>query len=219
MRTIKKTHFFEYKRQNSSLKVSIMFKTFENLLQAYVGESQARNRYTFYAKIAKKEGFPQIERIFTETANQELQHATWFFRMAQLLKKKMKDKDLLMPSINEVVVPTTLGSTLENLKDAAAGEYHETAVLYPKFADIADEEGFPEIAKRIRAIANAEAHHEERYRKFITELEQDTLYKKEEKIYWVCVECGYIHEGNEPPEMCPSCSHPTKYFYRKCEEY
>ena len=196
-----------------------MLKTFENLLQAYVGESQARNRYTFYAKIAKKEGFPQIERIFLETAGQELQHATWFFRMAQILKKKMKNKDLSEPSIDGVVVPTTLNDTLENLKAAAAGEHHETAVLYPKFADIAAEEGLPEIATRIRAIANAEAHHEERYQKFINELEQNSLYKKETKIYWVCSECGYIHEGNEPPELCTSCSHPKKYFYRKSEEY
>ena len=196
-----------------------MFKTFENLLQAYVGESQARNRYTFYAKIAQKEGFPQIERIFTETAEQERQHATWFFRMAQTLKKKMSDKNLLEPTINEVVVPTTLGSTLENLKSAAAGEYHEWNELYPKFADIAEDEGFLEIATRIRAIVIAEKHHEERYKKIIMELENNTLYKKEKKIYWVCSECGYIHEGEEPPEICPSCSHPTKYFYRKCEEY
>ena len=196
-----------------------MQKTFQNLLQAYVGESQARNRYTFYAKIAKKEGFPQIERIFLETAEQERQHATWFFRMAQTLKKKMKDKNLNEPSIDGVVVPTILNNTLDNLKAAAAGEHHETAVLYPKFADIADEEDLPDIANRIRAIANAEAHHEERYQKFIKELEQNSLYKKGNKIYWICAECGYIHEGNEPPEVCPSCSHPSKYFYRKCEEY
>jgi rubrerythrin len=196
-----------------------MQKTFENLLQAYVGESQARNRYTFYAKIAKKEDFPQIEKIFLETAEQECQHANWFFKMAQILKKKMKENERNEPSIDGVVVPTILSDTLDNLKAAAAGEHHETTVLYPKFAEVAEEEELPRIAKRIRSIANAEAHHEERYQKFIKQLEQNSLYKKEEKVYWVCAECGYIHEGNEPPELCPSCSHPGKYFYLKCEDY
>ncbi len=195
-----------------------MKKTYYNLLQGFVGESQARNRYTFAAKIAKKEGHPQIQRIFLETADQERQHASWFFKMAQSLKKKLNGK-LDESKLEDVVVPTVFGDTAENLKAAAAGEHYETTTMYPGFADIAEEEGLPEIAKRIRAIAVAEAHHEERYVKLLEELKGNTLYKKEKKIYWYCAECGYMHEGTEPPEICPACSHPRKYFYRACEEY
>ncbi|MHA2390141.1 MAG: rubrerythrin [Candidatus Hodarchaeales archaeon] len=195
-----------------------MKKTYYNLLQGFVGESQARNRYTFYAKIAKKEEHPQIQRIFLETADQERQHASWFFKMAQSLKKKLNGK-LDESKLEDVVVPTVFGDTAENLKAAAAGEHYETTTMYPGFADIAEEEGLPEIAKRIRSIAVAEAHHEERYVKLLEELKGNTLYKKEKKIYWYCAECGYMHEGTEPPEICPACSHPRKYFYRACEEY
>ncbi|PWI47313.1 rubrerythrin family protein [Candidatus Heimdallarchaeota archaeon B3_Heim] len=196
-----------------------MKKTYYNLLQGFVGESQARNRYTFYAKIAQKEGYPQIQRIFLETADQERQHASWFFKMAQMLKKEIGDKSLDESKLDEVVVPTVFGDTIENLKAAAAGEHYETTTMYPGFADIAEEEGLPDIAKRIRAIAIAEAHHEERYVKLLDQLKGKTLYKKEKKIYWYCAECGYMHEGTEPPEICPACSHPKKYFYRACEEY
>ncbi len=195
-----------------------MKKTYYNLLQGFVGESQARNRYTFYAKIAKKEGHPQIQRIFLETAEQERQHASWFFKMAQSLKKKLNGK-LDESKLDEVVVPTVFGDTEENLKAAATGEHYEFSTMYPGFAEVAEEEGLPDIAKRIRAIAIAEAHHEERYVKLLDQLKGKTLYKKEKKIYWYCAECGYMHEGTEPPEICPACSHPRKYFYRACEEY
>ncbi|MHA2224116.1 MAG: rubrerythrin [Candidatus Hodarchaeales archaeon] len=194
-----------------------MNKTFYNLLQAYVGECQARNRYTFYSKIAKKEGFVQIFNIFLETAEQEKQHASWFWRMAQSLKSKSSES-LDEPKLDVVVVPAIMGDTAANLKAAAAGEHYETTTMYPGFADIAEEEGFPEIARRIRAIAKAEAHHEERYLKLLKEVEND-FFKRETKLYWACAECGYIHEGTEPPKVCPACSHPAGYFYRQFEEY
>lgn len=194
-----------------------MKKTFYNLLQAYVGECQARNRYTFYSKVAKKEGYVQISKIFLETAEQERQHASWFWKMAQELKKK-SSKPLDEPKLDGVVVPTVIGDTAVNLKAAAAGENYEATSMYPGFADVADEEGYPDIAKRIRAIAASEAHHEDRYLKLLKEVEND-FFKKERKIYWVCAECGYVHEGTEPPSVCPSCSHPQGYFYKQCEEY
>ncbi|MFX0183913.1 MAG: rubrerythrin [Candidatus Hodarchaeota archaeon] len=195
-----------------------MKKTFMNLLQAYVGESQARNRYSFYAKVARNEGFHQIQRIFLETAEQERQHATWFFRMAQQLKKK-SNEDLNEPVLDGVVVPTFFGDTAVNLQAAVNGEHYEATEMYPGFAAIAEEEGFPEIAARIRAIARAETHHEERYQKLLNEVENNTVFKKKEKISWVCAECGYVHEGTEPPDVCLSCSHPKEYFYRQSEEY
>lgn len=194
-----------------------MQKTFFNLLQAYVGESQARNRYTFYAKIAKKEGFVQVSKIFLETAEQERQHASWFWKMAQTLKSKSSEP-LDEPKLDGVAVPTVMGDTAANLKAAAAGEHYETTVMYPGFADVADEEEYPDIAKRIRAIAKAEAHHEERYLKLLKEVKTE-FFKRETKIYWICAECGYIHEGTEPPTTCPACSHPQGYFYRQSEEF
>lgn len=194
-----------------------MKETYFNLLQAYVGESQARNRYSFYAKVAKQEGFIQISNIFLETAEQERQHASWYWKMAQMLKKKNPDLPE-EPKLDGVITPTHIGDTATNLKAAAAGENYEWTTMYPKFADIAEKEGFPEIASRIRAIVKAEEHHEERYLKLLKEVEKD-FFKRETKIYWVCAECGYVHEGKEPPELCPSCSHPTGYFYKKSEEY
>ena len=116
-------------------------------------------------------------------------------------------------------MPTILGNTRENLKSAIAGENYEHTKMYPEFANIAEKEGFPEIAKRLRAIAVAEKHHEERYKKLLKELENNTLFKKDKKVYWVCRKCGYIHEGTEPPEECPSCGHPKSYFEQACEEY
>ena len=119
----------------------------------------------------------------------------------------------------EAVAPTTLGDTVENLKAAIAGENYENTEMYPEFADVAEKEGFPEIAARLRAIAVAEKHHEERYKKLLKELEGNTVFKKEKKVYWVCRKCGYIHEGTEPPEACPSCGHPKSYFELQSEEY
>lgn len=194
-----------------------MNKTIENLTKAFIGESQARNRYTFYAKIAKKEGFEQISEIFLITAENEKEHAKWIFRLINNIKKKSGE------NLDEIKVeasaPTTLSDTKENLKSAIAGENYEYTKMYPEFADIAEKEGFPEIATRLRAIAIAEKHHEYRYKKLLAELEGNTVFKKEKKVYWVCRKCGYVHEGEEPPEECPSCSHPKNYFERKCEEY
>jgi len=194
-----------------------MEKTVENLTKAFIGESQARNRYTFYAKIAKKEGFEQIAEIFLITAENEKEHAKWLFRLINGLKEKSKEN---LDEIRvEAAAPTILGDTTENLKAAIAGENYEHTKMYPEFADVAEKEGFPEIAKRLRAIAIAEKHHEERYQKLLEEVEAGTVFKKEKEVWWVCMECGYVHFGKEPPEECPSCSHPRSFYQIKCEEY
>ena len=192
-------------------------QTEKNLLKSFAGESQARNRYTFYAKVAKKEGFEQIAGIFLITAENEKEHASNLFKLINELKKKSNER---LDEIKvEAVAPTVLSSTAENLKAAIAGENHEHTKMYPEFADVAESEGFPEIAKRLRAIAKAEEHHEERYKKLLKEVEAGTFFKKEKEVWWVCRECGYIHFGKEPPEKCPSCDHPRSYFQRRCEEY
>jgi len=194
-----------------------MENTIENLVKAFIGESQARNRYTFYAKIAKNEGFEQIAEIFLITAENEKEHASNLFKLINELKKKSNEK---LDEIKvETVAPTVLGSTMENLKAAIAGENHEYTKMYPEFADAAEKEGFPEIAARLRAIAKAEKHHEERYKKLLKEVEAGTIFKKEKDVWWVCRECGYVHFGKEPPEECPSCDHARSYFQLKCEEY
>lgn len=194
-----------------------MKNTVENLGKAFIGESQARNRYSFYAKIAQREGFEQIADIFLITADNEREHAKWLFRLINELKKKSNEN---LDEIKvEAVAPTILGDTAENLRAAIAGENYEHTKMYPEFADIAEKEGFPEIAKRLRAIAVAEKHHEERYKHLLKEVAGNTVFKKEKKVYWVCRKCGYVHEGEEPPEKCPSCSHPRSYFELKCEEY
>ena len=194
-----------------------MKNTLLNLVKAFIGESQARNRYTFYAKIAKKEGFEQIAGIFLITAENEKEHASNLFKLINELKKGSKEE---LDEIKvEAAAPTILGSTVENLKAAIAGENYEHTKMYPEFADIAQKEGFPEIATRLRAIAEAERHHEERYRKLLKEVEAGTFFKKKKAVWWVCRECGYVHYGKEPPEKCPSCDHPRAYFQLKCEEY
>jgi rubrerythrin len=192
-------------------------RTIENLVKAFIGESQARNRYTFYSKVAKGEGFEQIAEIFLITAENEKEHASWLFRLINELKKKA-DEDLSEIKV-EVTAPTVLGTTAENLRAAIAGENYEHTKMYPEFAAIADEEGLHEIAERLRAIAVAEKHHEERYGKLLAEVEAGTVFKKEKEVWWVCRECGYVHFGKEPPEVCPSCSHPRSFYQVKCEEY
>ena len=194
-----------------------MRKTIENLTKAFIGESQARNRYTFYAKTAQKEGFDQIAEIFLVTADNEREHAKWLFRLINELKQKQEEK--LDEIIVEAAAPTTLGTTADNLKAAIGGEHHEYTKMYPEFADIAEKEGFPAIAARLRAIAKAEAHHEERYKKLLKEVQGNTVFRKDKKCDWVCRKCGYVHEGETPPEKCPSCDHESSYFQIKCEEY
>jgi len=192
-------------------------ETIKNLVKAFIGESQARNRYSFYASVAKKEGFEQIAEIFRITAENEKEHASTLFKLINELKKE-KGEELDEIKV-EAVAPTVLGDTAQNLKAAIAGENHEHTKMYPEFADVAEREGYPEIAARLRAIAKAEEHHEERYRKLLREVEAGTVFKKDREVWWVCRECGYIHYGKEPPERCPSCNHPRSYFQLKCEEY
>lgn len=194
-----------------------MKRTMENLAKAFVGESQARNRYTFYSKVAKKEGFEQIAEIFLITAENEREHATWLFRLINELGKKTGSLPQEMRV--EAAVPTTLGTTAENLRAAIAGENYEWTSMYPEFAKVAEEEGLPEVASRLRAIAVAEKHHEERYSKLLREVEKGTVFKKEKEVWWVCRECGYVHFGKEPPERCPSCDHGRSFYQLKCEEY
>lgn len=194
-----------------------MNETIKNLAKAFVGESQARNRYTMYAKIAQKEGYEKIGEVFLTTADQEKQHAKWLFRMINEIKKGTSK------SIEEVTidaeVPTMLGNTIENLKAAINGENYEHTNMYPEFAKKAREEGFQEVANRLEAISKAEEHHEERYTKILKEVEAGTFFKKEVDVEWVCRECGYVHTGTTPPELCPSCDHPQAFYEIKCENY
>ncbi len=191
-----------------------MKKTIENLTKAFIGESQARNRYSFYARIAQKEGYEKIAEVFSLTSEQEKEHAKWLFKIINEIKEE---------GMNEIKVeaeaPLVFGDTVQNLKSAINGENHEHTQMYPEFADTAEEEGYSEIASRIRAIAKAEEHHEERYSKILAQLEKGTFFKKEEEVVWVCRECGYQTLGLEPPETCPSCDHPRSYYELKCENY
>jgi len=195
----------------------IMQKTIENLTKAFIGESQARNRYTMYAKVAQKEGFEQIGAIFLETADQEAQHAKWLFKLINELKKDSSD-DFSEVKV-EVGAPTTIGTTMENLDAAISGENYEHTEMYPEFSKIADEEKLPEIAARLRSISRAEAHHEERYKKLANNLDSETVFRKAKKVEWTCRKCGYVHAGEEAPDRCPGCDHPKSYYQVKCEEY
>ncbi|RLI35038.1 rubrerythrin family protein [Candidatus Bathyarchaeota archaeon] len=195
-----------------------MKKTLENLVKAFIGESQARNRYTFYAKVAKKEGYEQIAEVFLITAENEQEHASTLFKLINELRREGGAEPLAEVTV-EAAAPLTLGSTVENLKAAIAGENYEHTKMYPEFAEVAEGEGYREIAERLRAIAKAEEHHEERFRKLLREVEAGTVFRKDREVWWVCRECGYVHYGREPPETCPSCGHPRSYFQIKCEEY
>jgi rubrerythrin len=193
-----------------------MEKTMENLAKAFIGESQARNRYTLYSKVAKKEGYEQLAEIFLKTAENEREHAKWSMRMINGLKEKGEIPEAI---IVEADAPTTLGTTVENLMASIAGENEEHTRMYPKFADTADKEGLTDVAKRLRAIGQVEKHHEERFTKILKTIENVKVFKKDNEVEWVCRVCGYVHTGMEPPEKCPSCDHPTKHFQIKCEEY
>jgi len=192
-------------------------ETLKNLSKAFIGESQARNRYTFYAKQARKEGFEQIAEIFLITAENEKEHAKRLFEHISELKKK--NSEIFDEIEVEASVPTTFGTTAENLKAAIAGENYEHSKMYPGFAATAEKEGLIEIAKRLKSIAKAEEHHEERYAKLLKQVETGTFFKKGKEVWWVCRECGYAHFGKEPPEKCPSCNHAKGFFQLKCEEY
>ncbi|MFC1666142.1 rubrerythrin [Nanoarchaeota archaeon] len=194
-----------------------MEKTLKNLCKAYVGECQARNRYNFYAKIAKKEGYEQVSAIFLETSENERVHAKRLFEHIQELKKKMNlgDDEIEI----ETSVPNVYGDTIENIKSAIIGEHYESKDMYPEFARIAQEEDLLEIANRFKAIAKAEKHHEERYEKLLEEIEKKSVFKKSEEVEWVCRECGYVYVGKEALEKCPSCDHRQSYYQIRCEKY
>jgi len=196
---------------------SFMNKTLINLAKAFAGESMARNRYTMYAKIARKEGFEQIADVFLMSADNEREHASWLLKLISQLQAKA-DKAGEKITI-EAEVPTVHGTTEENLKAAIAGENFEHTQMYPEFARTADEEGLPDIAQRLLAIAKAEEHHENRYQKILEVIEADAVFAKASDTWWVCRECGYIHFGKTPPTLCPSCDHAMGFYQLRCEEY
>ena len=172
-------------------------KTEQNLLSAFAGESQARNKYTYYASKAIKEGYNQIASIFEETANNEKEHAKIWFKLLH----------------------DGMPSTTENLKDAADGENYEWTDMYAKFAKEAKEEGFDKIAYLFEAVGKIEKEHEERYRKLLENLENGSVFEKDGEVYWICQNCGHIHKGKTPPKVCPVCAHPQSYFEVRAENY
>ena len=184
-------------------------QTEKNLLISFAGESQARNRYTFFAKAAKKEGFEQIAAIFLETADQEKQHAKKFFNY---LEGGMVEITATYPA-------GITGTTGENLLAAANGEHEEWSHDYPHFADIAESEGFANIAASWRKIASVEAQHEKRYRRLLERILAGQVFARDEETTWQCRECGYIHTGKEAPKACPACAHPQAYFEEEKQNY
>jgi rubrerythrin len=184
-------------------------QTEKNLLKAFAGESQAKNRYTYFAKKAKSEGFEQIAAIFLETAIQEEQHAKMFFRF---LEGGMVEITASYPA-------GVIGTTAQNLHDAAEGEHEEYTLLYPQFAEIAKQEGFPKIAAKFKVIAQAEAQHENRYRKLLENLVNDRVFIRETPVKWMCRKCGYVYEGTKALANCPACDHPQAYFELLQENY
>jgi len=177
-------------------------KTERNILAAFAGESQARNRYTYFSKQAKKEGFVQIADIFEETANQEKEHAK---RLFKLLEGGEVEVTGAFPA-------GVVGSTVDNLKGAAGGENYEWTTMYPEFAEVAREEGLDHVAFIFEAIAVAEKQHEKRYVDLAANIESGRVFKRDQSVTWRCRNCGYLHEGTEPPEMCPACAHPQAHF-------
>jgi len=184
-------------------------QTEKNLLTVFAGESQARNRYTYFAGKAKKEGFEQISQIFEETANQEKEHANRIFKFL----------DGGEVEIQAAFPAGVIGSTAENLKASAGGEHYEWESMYPEFAKVAREEGFETIAKTFEAIAVAEKQHEKRYLGLLANVEAGAVFKKDKKVVWLCRNCGYLHEGEEAPKVCPACAHPRPHFELLAENW
>jgi rubrerythrin len=184
-------------------------ETEKNLLKAFAGESQARNRYTYFAGAARKAGFDQIANIFTETAENEKEHAKVFF-------KHLEGGDV---EITAAYPAGVIGDTKANLEAAAAGEKMEWSALYPSFEHTARAEGFPEIAASFRQIAEVEAFHEKRYRKLAANMASGEVFKKPAAVKWHCTNCGYVHEGPEAPAVCPACKHPQAYYELLAENY
>lgn len=184
-------------------------KTEQNLLKAFAGESQAKNRYTYFARQAIKDGYQQISELFMETAIQEEMHAKLFFKY-------------LEGGVVEITASYPAGviaTTLENLKAAAAGEKEEWSEIYTSFEDTAKAEGFDEVATTFRMVARVEAEHEKRYTKLAENIENSKVYEKDDKVKWMCRKCGYVHEGSKAPAVCPACKHPQEYFEVKKENY
>lgn len=190
-------------------------KTAENLMKSFAGESQARNRYTFYASVANKEGYKQIKNIFIETADNEKEHAERFFKF---LIEGLQGE---LPEMIEITAdfPVAKATTLENLKAAAGGENEEWSDLYPAFAKVAEEEGFPKIAKVYLNIASAEKRHETRFNKLASNIENNQVFEKSEKVSWKCTNCGFVHEGKSAVKECPACAHSQSYFELFTEPY
>lgn len=184
-------------------------RTEKNLLASFAGESQARNRYTYFASVAKKSGYEQIAAIFLETADNEKEHAKRFFKF-------LEGGDLEIVASYPAGV---IGNTLENLKAAAEGEHLEWIKLYKEAEDTAREEGFEQIADVFKEIARVESEHEKRYRKLIVNIKEDKVFKRDKAVKWKCRNCGYVHEGKEALEKCPSCAHPRSFFELLCENY
>ncbi len=187
-------------------------KTAENLMKSFAGESQARTRYTYYASQAKKEGYVQMSNIFLETAENEKEHAKRFFKF---LNESLKGEAVEISA----EFPVGLGDTKSNLLAAAEGENEEWTDLYPKFADIAEDEGFPEIAYVWREIGEVEERHELRYRKLLANIENNKVFEKDEEVEWKCNNCGYIHKGKSAPDVCPACAHARGHFEVFCQTY
>lgn len=177
-------------------------QTEKNILTAFIGESQARNKYTYFASVAKKEGYVQISAIFDETANQEKEHAKRLFKFLEGGEAE----------ITAAFPAGVIGTTIENLKEAAAGENYETTTMYPDFAKVAKEEGFDDIAKTMLHIANAELRHRDRYLALEKNIADGKVFKRDEPQRWVCRNCGYVHEGTEAPGACPACLHKKEHF-------
>ena len=184
-------------------------RTEQNLLKAFAGESQARSRYVYFASIARKEGYQQIAAVFEETAEQEKEHAKRFFKFLECG----------MVEITDSYPAGIIGTTAENLAAAAAGENEEWTELYPEFAEIAKEEGFPQVATAFKMIAKVEAEHEARYRTLLARVEAEKVFEREEEIEWQCRNCGYVHKGKKALENCPACQHPKEYFEPKKNNY
>jgi rubrerythrin len=184
-------------------------QTERNILTAFAGESQARNRYTYFASQAKKEGFEQISFIFEETANQEKEHAKRLFKM-------LEGSDV---QIQAAFPAGVIGTTAENLKASAAGENHEWSDMYPSFADVAVKEGFTDIAAIFRSIAVAEKQHEKRYLSLMKNIQSGMVFRKDKPVVWRCRNCGYLHEGSEAPNKCAACDHPQAHFELLGENY
>jgi len=184
-------------------------KTEKNLLTAFAGESQARNRYSYFASKARDEGYEQISALFLDTADNEKEHAKRFFKFLEGGEVE----------ITASYPAGVIGSTIENLKEAADGEYHEHTKIYPEFARVAEEESFKDVAAAFKMIAVAERSHEKRYRALLSNLENGKVFKKDAPVRWKCKNCGYVHEGTEAPKMCPACLHPQAFFEVLAENY